>query len=132
MSTELITLPGPPPKGYADGRVGSGRALHVAGQIGWKAGVFEATDLVGQFAQTLDNVLAVLRAAHAHPDDIAEMTIYVTDMPAYRAARRELGPLWRARLGAHFPAMALVAVTALVEPEALVEIQCVAYLEHDS
>jgi enamine deaminase RidA (YjgF/YER057c/UK114 family) len=127
MTTELILLPGTVPKGYADGRTGQGRALHIAGQIGWKDGVFDAKDLAGQFAQALDNVLGVLAAAHAHPNDLAEMTIYVTDMAAYRAVRRELGPIWRARLGTHFPAMALVAVTELVEPEALVEIAAVAY-----
>jgi enamine deaminase RidA (YjgF/YER057c/UK114 family) len=121
MTTEL---------GYADARIGHGTALHVAGQVGWKDGVFEAKDLVGQFTQTLDNILAVLKAAHAHVNDIASMTIYVTDMPAYRAARKSLGPIWRERFGVHFPAMALVAVTALVEPEALIEIQCVAHLEH--
>jgi len=130
MSTHLVMLEGPVPRGYADGRIGRGPALHIAGQVGWRAGVFEAKDLVGQFAQALDNVLAVLAAAHAHVDDIAEMTIYVTDIAAYRAARKELGPIWRARMGTHFPAMALVAVTALVERDALVEIQAVAYLEH--
>ena len=131
MSTDLVLLPGPPPKGYADARFGRGRPLHIAGQVGWKNGVFEAKDLVGQFAQTLDNIYAVLVAAHAHAHDLAEMTIYVTDIAAYRAARRELGPIWRAKLGTHFPAMALVGVAALVEPEALVEIQCVAYLEDE-
>jgi enamine deaminase RidA (YjgF/YER057c/UK114 family) len=132
MSTELVLLEGATPKGYADGRIGKGRVLHVAGQIGWNADhVFVAKDLVGQFAQTLDNVLAVLRVVHVHPSDVAEMTIYVTDIPAYRAARREIGAAWRARLGTFFPAMALVGVTELVEPEALVEIQCTAYLEHD-
>jgi len=130
MSTELVLLEGPIPKGYADGRIGYGPVLHVAGQVGWKDGVFEAKDLVGQFAQALDNVMAVLRAAHAHADDIAEMTIFVTDIPAYRAARKQLGPIWRERMGVHFPAMALVGTTALVEPEALIEIQAVAYLEH--
>ena len=130
MTTQLVIVPGPVPKGYADARAGVGRALHIAGQVGWNAGVFEAKDLVGQFAQALDNILAVLAAAHAHPEDIAEMTIYVTDIAAYRASRKQIGPIWRARLGTHFPAMALVAVTALVEPEAVVEIQCVAYLEH--
>jgi enamine deaminase RidA (YjgF/YER057c/UK114 family) len=130
MTTQLVIVPGPVPKGYADARVGVGRALHIAGQVGWNAGVFEAKDLVGQFAQALDNILAVLAAAHAHPEDIAEMTIYVTDIAAYRASRKQIGPIWRARLGTHFPAMALVAVTALVEPEAVVEIQCVAYTEH--
>ena len=130
MSTHLVMLEGPVPRGYADGRIGRGPALHIAGQVGWRGGVFEAKDLVGQFAQALDNVLAVLTAAHAHVEDVAEMTIYVTDIAAYRAARRELGPIWRARMGTHFPAMALVAVSALVEPDALVEIQAIAYLEH--
>ncbi len=132
MSTELVLLEGVTPKGYADGRIGHGKVLHVAGQIGWNAQqVFVATDLVGQFAQTLDNVLAVLRAVHAHPTDIAAMTVYVTDIAAYRAARKAIGAVWRERLGTYFPAMALVGVTALVEPEALVEIQVVAYLEHE-
>jgi enamine deaminase RidA (YjgF/YER057c/UK114 family) len=130
MTTELVMLDGVPPRGYADARIGIGRVLHIAGQVGWKDGVFVAKDLVGQFAQTLDNILAVLKAAHAHVDDIASMTIYVTDIVAYRAARKQLGPIWRERLGSYYPAMALVAVTALVEPEAMVEIQAVAYLEH--
>jgi enamine deaminase RidA (YjgF/YER057c/UK114 family) len=128
MSTELVVLDGPVPKGYANGRIGRGRVLHVAGQVGWKEGRFDAKDLLGQFAQALDNMLAVLAAAHGHVEDIAEMTIYVTDITAYRAARKQLGPLWRARFGAHYPAMALVGVAALVEPEAVVEIQAIAYL----
>jgi enamine deaminase RidA (YjgF/YER057c/UK114 family) len=131
MSTQLIFDPnGPVPRGYADGRIGRGPALHIAGQVGWKNGTFEAKDLVGQFAQALDNIIVVLGAAHGHVEDIAEMTIYVTDVQAYRDARKQLGPIWRERFGTHYPAMALVAVTALVEPEAVVEIQSVAYLEH--
>ena len=131
MSSHIVVVEsGPPPKGYVNGRIGRGAALHIAGQVGWKNGVFEAKDLLGQFAQALDNILAVLAAAHGHVEDIAEMTMYVTDMPAYRAARKQLGPIWRERFGSHYPAMALVAVTALVEPEAVVEIQAVAYLEH--
>src|SRR5689334_11401028 len=123
MTTQLVLREGPVPRGYSDGRIGHGPALHIAGQIGWTSShVFEAKEMVGQFAQALDHVLGVLAAAHGHPDDIAEMTIYVTDMPGYRACRTQLGPIWRARMGSHFPAMALVAVSALVEPEALVEI----------
>lgn len=132
MSTEGVVVEGwPAPKGYSNGRVGRGAVLHVAGQIGWEPdGTFVAKDLVSQFGKALANVVAVVHAAHGKVSDIAEMTVYVTDIAAYRAARRELGPIWRARMGNHFPAMALVAVTALVEPEALVEIQAVAYLEH--
>jgi enamine deaminase RidA (YjgF/YER057c/UK114 family) len=130
MSTDLVIVENwPKPKGYANGRLGSGRVLHIAGQIGWnREGKLDAKDLVGQFAQALDNVLCVVAAAHGRPEDLAEMTIYVTDIAAYRGAQAQLGAVWRQRLGSHFPAMALVGVSALVEPEAVIEIQAVAYV----
>ncbi|MBK7073957.1 MAG: RidA family protein [Myxococcales bacterium] len=109
--------------------IGAGRTLCVAGQIGWDAqGVFHTDDLIGQFDQALANVVAVVTAAGAAITDLASMTIYVTDIEGYRARLKELGPVWRARLGKHFPAMALVAVAALVEPRAKVEIQATAFV----
>lgn len=121
------------PKGYSNGRIGKGRALHVGGQIGWREGTFpwretETETFVAQWSQTLDNVLEVVKAAGGKPEDIADMTVFVTNMDLYRATRKELGGVWRQRLGKHYPAMALVAVTALFEPDALVEIQAVAYI----
>jgi len=127
---EVVVASWAKPRGYANGRIGRGAVVHVAGQVGWTApGVFEAKDLLGQFAQALTNVVTVVQAAGAKVTDIAEMTVYVTDIAAYRAAQKQLGPIWKERLGSHFPAMALVAVSALVELEAVIEIQAVAYLE---
>lgn len=118
------------PKGYSNGVITRGPTLYVAGQIGWNAqGVFERKDLPGQFAQALDNVLAVVRAAGGKPESIAKMTVYVTDLDAYRNSLREVGSAWRERLGKHFPAMALVGVAGLVEREALIEIEAVAVLD---
>jgi enamine deaminase RidA (YjgF/YER057c/UK114 family) len=133
MSSDEIFVSGwPKPKGYANGRVGHGRALHVGGQIGWdERGNFGDTGMVAQFAKALDNVLAVVRAASGAPSDIASMTVYVTDIVGYRNARAQLGPIWRERMGQHYPAMALVGVTALVEPDAKVEIEAIAYLGDD-
>lgn len=71
-------------------------------------------------------MLAVVASAGAGPSDIARMTVYVTDLDAYRTRLREVGAVWRARLGKHYPAMALVGVAGLVEREALVEIEAVA------
>jgi enamine deaminase RidA (YjgF/YER057c/UK114 family) len=135
MSAHDVVVPGwPPPKGFSNGRIGSGRVLHVAGQIGctpdgeWpKSGLLDSA-LPAQFGLALDNVIAVVRAAGGKPEDIAEMTVFVTSMITYRAIRKELGPIWRERLGKHYPAMALVAVEALFEKHAEVEIQAVAYL----
>jgi enamine deaminase RidA (YjgF/YER057c/UK114 family) len=126
--TEVIVPGWPKPIGYANGRVANGRVLHVGGQIGWTPdGKFLVKDLVGQFAQALDNMLAVVKAAGGDASSIAAMTVYVTNMDDYRASRKELGRIWRERLGTHYPAMALVAVAALFEREAVVEIQAVAY-----
>jgi len=111
--------------------VGSGRILFVGGQIGWTAEQkFVAETFLEQFAQALDNVIDVVRAAGGEPSDIAEMTIYVTCLDAYREAGKALGSLWRQRLGTHYPAMALVGVSGLVEPQALVEISATALLSN--
>ncbi len=113
-----------PPKGYANGVVTQGRTLYVAGQVGWnEKQEFVATDFAGQFAQTLDNVLAVVRAAGGTPESVVKMTVYVTDLDAYRGAQKALGAVWRERFGKHFPVMALVGVAGLVERGAMVEIE---------
>ena len=134
MTTDTITLvsvPGwPRPRGYANGAVGQGRVLHVAGQIGVdpEGRLVQSEGLVGEFAQALHNVVAVVRAAGGDPCHIASMTIYTTDVQGYRDAPEGLGDAWRAHLGKHYPAIALVGVTRLYEAAARVEIQAVAYL----
>jgi len=122
---ETVVVPGwPQPRGYANGMVGEGKVLYVAGQIGWQPdGSWAHTDLAGQFGQALANVLAVVRAAGGDVANIASLTVYVTDIDAYRTNHKAVGAAYRAQMGKHFPAMALVAVSALVEPRALVEIQ---------
>lgn len=132
MTISMVNPPAwPRPKGYSNGVISSGRLLHVAGQIGWtKDGVFEAKDFVGQLDQALANVVEVLHAAGAGSAQIVNMTIFVTDLDAYRSAQKEIGEAWRKRLGKVYPAMALLGVAGLVEREALVEIQVVAAL-HD-
>ena len=118
------------PKGFAHGVVAQGRTVFLAGQVGWNAEQrFASSDFAGQFAQALDNVLSVVRAAGGKPQSVIKMTIYVTDLAAYRAAERALGPIWRERFGRHFPAMALVGVAGLVEEGALVEIESTAVLD---
>lgn len=124
-----MLVPGwPAPKGFSNGRVGTGRVLHVAGQIGCTTDMVFGVGFAAQFGIALDNVIAVVQAAGGTAEDIAEMTVFVTDMPTYRAARKELGAVWRERLGKHYPAMALIGVSELFEPAALVEIQAVAYI----
>ncbi|MFT7622333.1 MAG: enamine deaminase RidA (YjgF/YER057c/UK114 family) [Myxococcota bacterium] len=122
------------PRGYVNGMITRGPLLHVAGQIGWEPDTctFEALDMISQFGRALDNVLDVVRAAGGGPESVARMTVYVTDMDAYRTAGRALGDAWKARFGRHYPSMALVRVVELVEPRALIEIEAVACLAPSS
>ena len=80
----------------------------------------------GQFAQALKNILAILACDGAGPETIARLTCYVVDIDAYRSSLKEIGEAWKAIMGRNYPAMALVAVSALVEPEALIEIEATA------
>lgn len=118
-----------PPKGYANGVLADGPTLYVAGQIGWNAQCeFTSDDLIDQFDRALVNVVAVLRAGGAEPHHVVRMTVYVTDLQAYRDGAARLKGPWRAHFGRHFPAMALVGVAGLVEPRAKVEIEATAVL----
>ncbi len=117
----------PRPRGYSHGIEARGRLVFVAGQIGWDAeGRFAGPDLVSQTRQALANVLAVLREAEMGPEHVVRLTWYVVDMDEYRASLPELGRVYRAVMGRHFPPMAVVEVTRLVEPEARVEIEATA------
>ena len=117
-----------PPRGYSNGMVmAGGNLLFIAGQIGWnREGEFASDAFAEQFAQALDNVLDVVREAGGEPASIGNLTIYVTDKQAYIAASKEVGAAYRTRMGSHYPAMALLEVSALLEPRAQVEIQAIA------
>jgi NAD(P)-dependent dehydrogenase (short-subunit alcohol dehydrogenase family)/enamine deaminase RidA (YjgF/YER057c/UK114 family) len=119
------------PRGWNNGMLAQagGRTLFIAGQTARDgSGQVQGADFVAQFDRALENVLAVLRQAGGEPGDIGRFTIYVTDMAQYRASLKPLGDVYRRRMGAHFPAMALVEVTSLVDPQAVVEIEATAVL----
>lgn len=114
------------PKGYSNGMLArpGGRMLFIAGQIAWDQDQnIVCEDFRGQFASALNNVVTVVRAAGGFPENIAQLTIFVTDKNEYLQSLDELGETYRLVMGRHFPTMALVEVSALVEPQAKVEIQ---------
>jgi enamine deaminase RidA (YjgF/YER057c/UK114 family) len=81
---------------------------------------------VGQTRQTLENIVAVLAEAGAQPHHITTMTWYLLDKKDYIARRREIGRAYVEIIGRHYPAMAAVQVSGLIEDEALIEIQATA------
>ena len=118
-----------PAKGYANGVLASGRTLYVGGQIGWNADQeFETDDFVGQVEQALKNIVAVVEAAGGKPEHIVRLTWFLIDKAEYVARQRELGEVYRAVLGRHFPAMSLFVISGLLEDRAKVEIEATAVI----
>ncbi len=116
-------------RGYANGIAATGRMVFTGGLIGWNANQeFETDDFAAQAAQALKSIVEVLAEAGARPEHLVRLTWYVTDKHEYLASLKELGTAYKAIIGRHFPAMALVQVVALVEDRAKVEIEATAVI----
>jgi len=118
----------PQPKGFAHGIVADGRTIWVAGQIGMDAAGTMAAGLAAQVEQALRNIVTVLSAAGASPDQVVRLTWYMTDLTQYEAQLKEIGQAYRRVMGRHFPTMSVIGITRLVERTALVEIEATAML----
>ena len=118
----------PPGSGYAHATAARGRIICTAGQIGWdpKTQQLVSRDFTAQVAQSLSNLAAVLRAAGAGAEHVVRMTWFIRDRQAYLEARAAIGVAYREHFGRHYPAMSVVVVAGLLEPDALVEIEATA------
>lgn len=118
------------PVGYSNGIVApAGRTAFIAGQVGWNRDqVFESEDLAPQFEQALKNVLDVLAQGGGRPEHICRMTAYCCDKPQYLQARPQLGKIWRALMGKHFPAMSMIFVSDLLDHPAKIELEATAVI----
>jgi enamine deaminase RidA (YjgF/YER057c/UK114 family) len=117
----------PRPKGYANGIAARGTLVCLSGIVGWNSEEkFVSNDFAGQVRQALQNIVAILKEAHARPEHIARMTWYVLDKQAYISSAKEMGRIYREIIGSHYPAMSVVEVSGLVEANAQVEIEVTA------
>ena len=129
--TQILQPPGwARPRGYSNGiAVKDGKTVYIAGQVGWTPeGRFNAASFGEQFRQALANVLEVLAQAGGGPEHVVRMTWYVLEREEYLAALKEVGGAWRELMGKHYPAMTVVQVGGLVEPEARLEIEATAVI----
>jgi enamine deaminase RidA (YjgF/YER057c/UK114 family) len=108
-----------PPSGFSHAVV-AGNMVYLAGQIG------PGRTVLDQFDGALSNLLTALRGCGGEPTDLVSLQVFVTDVAAYQAVLPGLGRAWRKHLGDHYPAMGLFGVTALFDPEAMVEVMGVA------
>jgi enamine deaminase RidA (YjgF/YER057c/UK114 family) len=116
-------------KGFSNGIAASGKLVFIAGQVGWTGqGEWKEKSFAGQFRQTIRNILDVLAQARGKPEHIVRLTWYVLDRDEYLAALNEVGAAYRELMGKHYPTMAVVQVSGLVERNARLEIEATAVI----
>jgi len=114
-------------RGFSNGIAAQGRLVFIAGQIGWDAQQrWHEHGFAGQFRQALENIIAVLKEAKGKPEHIVRLTWYVLDKQEYMSSLKAVGEAYRELMGRHFPTMAVVQVSGLIEPEARLEIEATA------
>ena len=117
----------PRPRGYANGVSAQGRMVFVAGQIGWdEHGRLAGKDLVSQARQALRNIVTILAEDGGRPEHLVRLTWFIVDRDEYLTSAGALGEAYRGVVGAHYPAMSVIEVTALMEAGAVVEIEATA------
>jgi len=133
MSFELLNPKGlEPPVGYAHvAKITSGTMVHVAGQAPFddQGRVVGKGDFVAQFTQVVRNLKTAIDAVGGRPDQYAVLTIYVTDLAAYWANKKPLGSAYTQVFGKYFPAITLVEVKRLYNPDCMIEISGIAVLD---
>jgi enamine deaminase RidA (YjgF/YER057c/UK114 family) len=119
----------PTPSGFSHAVVATGTTVFLAGQTGMdSSGAIVPGGVVAQFEQAMSNLLDALATAGGTPADLASLTIYIVDMDDYRAHAREIGAVWKRRVGTDYPAMAGIGVSRLWDADAVVEVQGFAVL----
>ncbi|BCW08557.1 MULTISPECIES: RidA family protein [Micrococcaceae] len=118
----------PKPSGFAHGML-AGNTVFLGGQTALDKNMnIVPGGIVEQFTQAFSNVLTTLREAGGQPEDLVNVTIYLTDVDDYMANGREIGRIWREMAGSQYPAMAGIGVTRLWQKEAMIEIQGIAVI----
>jgi enamine deaminase RidA (YjgF/YER057c/UK114 family) len=116
-------------KGFSNGIATTGKLVFIAGQVGWTGqGEWKEKSFAGQFRQTIQNILDVLAQARGKPEHIVRLTWYVLDRDEYLASLKEVGAAYRELMGRHYPTMAVVQVSGLVERNARLEIEATAVI----
>jgi enamine deaminase RidA (YjgF/YER057c/UK114 family) len=131
-SDQTVTLINSPdlqkPSGFSHAATADGMTFWFSGQISSDVAgaIIGPGNMASQFGQALQNLATALKSATCKPQDVVKLTYFVTDVAAYKKAAKQLGEPYSKVFGHHFPPATLVEVKGLIDPEAMVEIECIA------
>ncbi|MGH7818082.1 MAG: RidA family protein [Candidatus Binatia bacterium] len=133
MPFELIDPKGlEAPVGYAHvAKITGGVTVHIAGQAPFdeQGRVVGKGDFVAQFTQVMGNLRTAIEAVGGRPSQFVVLTIYITNLEAYWNNKQPLGAAYREVFGKYFPAITLVEVKRLYNPDCMIEISGVAVID---
>ena len=110
--------------------VRAGDLVFVSGTVAWgpDGKLVGQGDVYAQAKQTLANIEGYLREAGARLKDVVRTRIYLTDMSRWE----EVARAHREAFAEAPPASSLLEISALADPEMLVEIEAVAVVDAES
>ena len=133
MATKEVVAFGPFKEFIADG-VRMGDTIRLSGSVSIDAQgkTLHAGDIVKQAQQAYANIAAVLQQFGATMDDIADETLFLTDMSAVMGSEEKMGAFFTARAEAYGgnpqAAQSLIGVKELAAPDLMIEIKVVAHV----
>jgi len=108
---------------YSQG-ISAGRLVFTSGQLPMRDGVLITDDAAEAARASLENVSAILEAAHAVLADVVKVTIFLRDMNDFTAVNAVYGEFFPKP----YPARSCIEVARL-PLDAILEIEALAYVQ---
>ncbi len=107
--------------------VKSGKALHVSGTPGFdKGGKLSVGDFSAQMKQAMENITDILKSSGIGWDRVTKVTVFLTRRDDFGEMNRIYTTYFPS---GNYPARTTLVVSALPQPDFLLEIECEAVLE---
>ena len=116
------------PKNTSHGIKATGAVVIVSGQYPYDKNeqIVGGGDFAKQFAQSLANVLNVVKEAGGTPQNLVKLSVYFSSKWAYLAQQDEVDKEMRSLLGEHRPPTTYLEIKGFTDDRAMVMVEAMA------